>query len=191
MPTTDCPAGDRLALTTLPSLFWKSPGIDGSTWSCGPLRPNRFEQPLVVTPNQLLAAFVDIVPTPSAREDRGDARFRRTQPPLNALPRLQLHRIERSALQELVETVDPRQVQCQIRGLSKPRTTSKALPPVPTSTAASPWRTTRTEPSTADQAGTAEESDDEVVYQPEYRAGPQGLNRSSTCRRVWSPGVLH
>jgi hypothetical protein len=23
------------------------------------------------------------------------------------------------------------------------------------------------------------------------RAGPQGLNRSSTCRRVWSPGVLH
>ena len=39
--------------------------------------------------------------------------------------------------------------------------------------------------------GTAEESDDEVVYQPEHRAGPQGLNRSSTCRRVWSPGVLH
>jgi hypothetical protein len=36
----------------------------------------------------------------SARDDRGDARFRRTQPPLNALPRLRLHRIERSALQE-------------------------------------------------------------------------------------------
>jgi hypothetical protein len=36
----------------------------------------------------------------SARDDRGDARFRRTQPPLNALPPLRLHRIEKSALQE-------------------------------------------------------------------------------------------
>ena len=36
----------------------------------------------------------------SARDDRGDARFRRTQPPLNALPRLRLHRIGRSSPQE-------------------------------------------------------------------------------------------
>jgi hypothetical protein len=39
----------------------------------------------------------------------------------------------------------------------------------PTSTAASPWRTTRRETvDPGDLAGTADESDAEVVYQPEH-----------------------